>query len=82
MYSISFTKTSLNFFDKLSNKEREIILKKINCIRNEPFRYVKKLHGNKLWRFRVNDFRAILDIVISGRTIVVVRIGHRKNIYD
>ncbi|MBU1604222.1 MAG: type II toxin-antitoxin system RelE/ParE family toxin [Nanoarchaeota archaeon] len=62
--------------------EQEKILRKINSIREKPFRHLKKLQGSKLWRLRIDNYRVILDIIISGRKIIVIRIGYRKNVYD
>jgi mRNA interferase RelE/StbE len=82
MYSIEFTATAEKFLKKLEKKDVELILKKIYEIRENPFRFLKRLQGEKLWRLRIANYRAILDIVVSGNRIVVVRIGHRKNVYD
>lgn len=81
MFKINLSKKSKDFLEKLNKKEAEIILKKIYSIRNNPFRYLKKLQGNKLWRLRTGDYRAIMDVVVSNNIIFVVRIGHRRNIY-
>jgi mRNA interferase RelE/StbE len=82
MYLIEFSKSAQNFFDKLPDKEANIIAKKIDDLKEEPFRFLKRLQGEKLWRLRVGDYRAIVDVVISANKIIVVRIGKRCNIYD
>ena len=82
MYLIEFSKSAQNFFDKLPDKEANIIAKKIDDLKEEPFRFLKRLQGEKLWRLRVGDYRAIVDVIISANKIIVVRIGKRCNIYD
>ena len=82
MYSIQIEKNAEEFIKKLPKKDVEIILRKIYSIRDNPFRFLKRLQGNKLWRLRVADYRVIVDVIISMNKIVVLRIGHRKNIYD
>lgn len=82
MFQIEITETAKEFLKKLNKKDSEIILKKIYSIRENPFRYLKRLQGEKLWRLRIGDYRAIADVIISMNKIVVVRIGHRKNVYD
>jgi len=81
MYSIEFSKSSKKFLNKVSSKDREIIVSKIYSIRHNPLRYLKRLQGQKFWRLRVMKYRVIVDVVISGRRIVVLKIGYRKNIY-
>ena len=82
MFQIEFTETAKIFLKKLQKKDSEIILDKIYSIRENPYRFLKRLQGEKLWRLRIGDYRAKIDIIISMNKIIVVRIGHRKNIYD
>jgi len=82
MYSIQIEKNAEDFLKKLEKKDAEIILNKIYSIRENPFRYLKRLQGKKLWRLRIGDYRVIVDVIISMNRIIVVRMGHRNNIYD
>ena len=82
MYSIQIEKNAEDFLKKLQRKDAEIILNKIYSIRENPFRYLKRLQGDKLWRLRIGDYRAIVDVIVSINKIIVLRIGHRKNVYD
>jgi len=81
MYQIELTETSKKFIQKLDKKDAEMLLNKIYQIRENPFRYLKKLQGDKLWRLRIADYRAIVDVIVSMNKIIVIRIGHRRNIY-
>ena len=82
MYSIQIEKNAEDFLKKLPKNDAEIILNKIYSIRDNPFRFLKRLQGEKLWRLRIMDYRALVDVIISMNKIIVLRIGHRKNIYD
>ena len=82
MYSIQIEKNAETFLKKLNKKDAEMILKKIYSIRDNPFRFLKRLQGQKLWRLRIADYRAIVDVIVSNKKIIVVRIGYRKNVYD
>ena len=81
MYSIELTKTAIDFIKKLDKKSAEIVLTKIYSIKENPYRFLKRLKGEKLWRLRIGDDRAKVDVIVSLNKIIVVRIGHRKNIY-
>ena len=52
-----------------------------NKLRVKPFLYGFPLHGKlrKFRKFRVGDYRLIYTV--SGNKIIVVAIGHRKEIY-
>ncbi len=79
MYSIQIEKNAEDFLKKLQKKDAWVILNKIYSIRENPFRFLKRLQGEKLWRLRIGDYRAIVDVIISMNKIIVLRIGHRKN---
>ena len=82
MYSIQIEENAEKFLKNLNKKDAEMIINKIYSIRDNPFRFLKRLQGDKLWRLRIADYRAIVDVVISDNKLVVIRIGHRKNVYD
>ena len=82
MFQIELTETAKDFLKKLQKKDAEIILNKIYSIRENPYRFLKRLQGEKLWRLRIGDYRAVVDVIVSMNKIMVIRIGHRKNIYD
>jgi mRNA interferase RelE/StbE len=82
MFQIELTETAKDFLKKLQKKDSEVILSKIYSMKENPYRFLKRLQGEKLWRLRIGDYRAIVDVIISMNKIIVVRIGHRKNIYD
>ena len=81
MFQIELTKTARDFLNKLQKKDAEIILKKIYSIRDNPYRFLKRLQGERLWRLSIGDYRAIADVIISMNKIIVIRIGRRKNVY-
>lgn len=81
MYSIQIEENAQKFLKKLNKKDADLILNKIYSIKDNPFRFLKRLQGDKLWRLRIADYRAVVDVIVSLNKIIVVRIGHRKNIY-
>ncbi len=82
MFQIELTETAKDFLKKLQKKDAEVVLNKIYSIRENPYRFLKRLQGEKLWRLRIGDYRAVVDVVVSMNKIIVIRIGHRKNVYD
>jgi mRNA interferase RelE/StbE len=41
----------------------------------------KKLVGRDGWRIRVGDYRVIYEIDDEARIVVVLHIGHRRDVY-
>ncbi len=82
MYSIQIEKNAENFLKKLQKKDAEIILNKIYSLRENPYRFLKRLKGQKLWRLRIGDYRAVVEVIISMNKLIVIRIGKRESVYD
>ncbi len=40
------------------------------------------LRPSQYWRLRVGDFRVIYEIDRSSKRVIVLHVGHRKNVYD
>lgn len=51
---------------------------------NNPKAYGKPLVGDRkgYWRYRIGDYRLIVEIDNNELIIVMISIGHRKNIYN
>lgn len=80
-YEILFTDTSHKQFKKLEREIQKRIIHALERIRIRPEKHVKKLVGDPGYRLRVGDYRVILDIKKDKLIILVIKIGHRKNIY-
>ena len=48
-----------------------------------PRQWGKPLHGDErgLWRYRIGDYRLVCDIQDEKITVLVLRVGHRKDVY-
>ena len=58
------------------------IFNALEKIRVRPEAFVKKLVGEECYRLRVRDYGVIMDIDHSRLLVLVINVGHRKNIYD
>ena len=81
MYEVIFSEKALKQFNKLEKSVRQRIVAVLERIQVRPEAYLKKLLGNQNWRLRVGDYRLIIDIDKGKLMILVIEVGHRKNIY-
>ena len=51
---------------------------------SDPRRFGRALQGplKNLWRYRVGDYRIICKIEDQALVVLVVAVGHRKDVYD
>ena len=52
--------------------------------RENPLDYLTPLKGDwvPFYKLRVGDYRLIIDVENQTLTLVLIRVGHRKNVYD
>ncbi len=81
MYDIILAKSVEKFLDKLDAKDRERIIIALRKLRIRPESYLKRLVGEKSYKFRVGNYRLIVDLNKNQLLILVINIGHRRNIY-
>ena len=80
-YSIIWDKEARSFLRKLPKDHAQRIIKKVNSITNDPHHFLESLVNLKSQKLRIGDYRALIDLDENNKTMVVVLIGHRKNVY-
>ena len=81
MYALVYTEEFFKQINKLSTEVKKRIISTLERIRLRPHYHVKKLVGCPYFRLRVGDYRIILDIKDDKLVILVLEVGHRRNIY-
>lgn len=81
-YNITFSKKALRQLKKMEKNIQIRIVNALKRIRIRPEDYVMKLVGDPGFKLRVGDYRVILDLNTKKRQIQILKIGHRKNIYE
>ena len=82
-YEIEITGRAERAFKKLDRRIAQRFYARLKWIANsgDPFQHVKRLTGVELFSLRVGDYRAILDIKRDRLVILVVKGGHRSDVY-
>jgi mRNA interferase RelE/StbE len=81
MYAILFSQKAIAFLDKLDQTEHLQIRKALEKIRIRPEAFLIRLVGEELYKLRVGDYRLYLDLQKEKLILLVLKIGHRKNVY-
>ena len=86
-YTVEFTDRALKDLKKLDRHTSALILGWIrknleNC--ENPRQHGKGLTADKSgqWRYRVGDYRLLAEIEDSKIRILVLNVGHRREIYN
>jgi mRNA interferase RelE/StbE len=83
---IEISRTAAKQIQKLDRKAQEAIVRFLRervQSAEDPRQWGKPLRGEKrgLWRYRVGDYRLICDIQDEKITVLVLAVGHRKDVY-
>lgn len=87
IYKVVFTDRAKKQIKKLDKYTAALIIgwlqKNIQGCTN-PRQHGKSLIGNKsgAWRYRIGDYRVICEIQDDEIVVLVLEIGHRRNIYN
>ena len=85
-YKVEYTARAVKELKKLDKPTRALIFgwiekNLVGC--EDPRRYGKALTANHRgqWRYRIGDYRLIADIQDGRILILIMTIGHRRDVY-
>jgi mRNA interferase RelE/StbE len=86
-WAYSFDERALRELQKLDRQaQKEIIayLEERIATKEDPRRFGKQQRAQLvgLWRYRVGDYRILCQIKDDILLVLVMSVGHRKNVYD
>ena len=86
-WAYSFEERALKELKKLgAQAQREILayLDERIATEEDPSRFGKALHGDLagLWRYRIGDYRLICSLHEGELLVLVLKVGHRRDVYD
>ena len=86
IYNVVFKKSAVKEMQSLPQKMQQKILDAIQLLALNPYTellQIKKMKGaDGLYRIRIQDYRIIYLLENQTIKITVIKIGHRKDVYD
>jgi mRNA interferase RelE/StbE len=81
-YSVYFKESVQKDFEGIPKKELRKILSRIRSLAGDPRpQGCEKLTGQNRYRVRQGRYRIVYAVQDEERTVIVVKVGHRKDIY-
>ena len=83
-YFIEISRTAEKQLKKINKGDRDKIVQALVALADEPYqRGARKLSGyDDVFRIRVGKYRVIYSISNQKLTVIILKIGHRKDIYQ
>ena len=87
VWRVEFHPDAARDLGKLGHEPQRAILRYLReriATTEDPRRFGRALTGDLkgFWRYRVGDFRIVASIEHDRIVVLVVRIGHRREVYD
>ena len=81
-YDLLIKPSAVREIEKLPRKDRTKVLRRITSLRDESRPHgCEKLSQEEKYRVRQGSYRIIYSIDDTEKTILVVKVGHRKDVY-
>jgi len=81
-YRIEIKKSAAREIEHIARKDIKPVLEKISSLAENPRPHnCKKLSGQEKYSIRCGDYRILYSIEDAILIILVVKVGHRKDVY-
>jgi len=81
-YKLLIKPSAAKELEALPTKDRRKVITKIEALANEPRPHgCEKLSGQEQYRVRQGDYRVVYGIDDAAQTVLVVKVGHRRDVY-
>jgi len=86
MYLVVYSVKAKEFMKKLDKNSAERVFSWIDNLRNNPFpqdsEFISRENGDKIFRYRIGDFRALYKIKENDKVVLIVKVDKRPRVYD
>ena len=85
-YEVVFKKSALKELQGIPSKIQQKILDAAQLLSLNPYTellQIKKMKGiDSLYRFRINEYQVVYKIENHLIKVIIIKIGHRKDVYE
>ena len=82
MAEVEFSDQAVDQLADLDPPVQERIVNKVEEATEWTEHRLKSLSGSEFYSLRAGDYRAIIDWHRNDDVLVVIAVGHRRNVYD
>ena len=80
-YTIKWSPKANKKFLKLSKEQRSRILEKLELFKEDPFRYLEHFEREGVYKLRIGDYRALVEVDFKEKILWIMTFGHRGSVY-
>lgn len=80
-YLVKLHPKVIKFIEKCDKSISNRIHKRLELLKENPFRYLEHYEGEDCFKFRIGDYRALVDVDNSRKIVFIQVLDHRGRIY-
>ncbi|MBT6774249.1 type II toxin-antitoxin system RelE/ParE family toxin [Candidatus Woesearchaeota archaeon] len=80
-FSINWHPKTQDFLRKSPKHIAIRISKKVRSIKDKPFHFLEHYEGENVYKLRIGDYRALIDVDFTEKVLFVLHLEHRKKVY-
>ena len=81
-YRLLFTRSALREMERLPRPVLALLRPRLDELIQQPRPYgSQKLTGTPYYRIRQGDYRVLYSVDDGARTVEIIKIGHRREVY-
>lgn len=80
-FRVLWSESAARQLAKLDRSVAKRIFDRVEGLRDEPMRQLRRLTGLPYFRLRVGDFRILVEADQTDLFVLVLKVGHRESIY-
>ena len=86
MYSVDLSQNAHKFLDKLDSHLKERIENTLKRLENNSVpsdaKFIGREGGEKIFRYRIGDYRVLYSVNDDKKIILVIKIDKRQRVYN
>lgn len=80
-YQVLLDPNVVKFLESLPNDISSRIKDKLRLLTKNPFEHLEHYESDDYYKFRIGDYRALIDVDIRNKIVFVRVLDHRGRIY-
>lgn len=81
-YTVLLHPKAAQSIEKIREPLRTRIKERLAELKDDPEEKGSRLRYTEFWRLRIGDYRAIYEIKQRRGQVIVLYVGHRRDVYD
>lgn len=80
-FSVEWSETAERELSKLPKDISSRIVNKVDSIKENPFHFLEHYESEEVYKLRIGDYRALIDVDFFNKILKIKVVGHRSKIY-